>query len=450
VFTEPPALRLALAIGDQELEQRLRPALDAAPDLEVAAHCLAADQVLFVAQARQVDVVVLAWGLHRLSETVLTQLERTRLPILLLVPDAADERWLRRAATVLPLHVEPDVLREAVQAAARGERPLVARSSSQAAPAPDRASSDADPARVSIVAVAGGGGSPGRTSVALNLATALGAASPTVLVDADFGCPTVAAYLDRDPSRNVCTLAHALREDPHALGRALDEELQPLHPGIPSGVVLCGLPKLEMRSTVSAAALERLVGELAVRFRYVVLDVGAELLGLEPMPTLHRTALLVAQHVLVVAAPDLVGLWHARTVLGQLERHVEVARERTSLVLNRHDPRHHHAREEIEWHLGLPAVAVVPHDHAGMQRAIADQRPVVLDPSSRAGRALIELAERVHHGRLRLPASNDGNRHVEWWQVWRSGQSAGTRLPSTAGRNGSTPVSSDRGRGGPW
>src|SRR5688500_4185577 len=94
MFAEPPALRLALALGDQELEQRLRPALEAAHDLEVAAQCLAADQLLEVVQTRQVDAVVVAWGLHRLSESVLAQLERARLPMLVLVPDPDNERWL--------------------------------------------------------------------------------------------------------------------------------------------------------------------------------------------------------------------------------------------------------------------------------------------------------------------------------------------------------------------
>ena len=54
--------------------------------------------------------------------------------------------------------------------------------------------------------------------MAINLATALGAVEPTVLIDADFASPSVAAYLDRDPSRNLCTLAHAVRESPHAWG----------------------------------------------------------------------------------------------------------------------------------------------------------------------------------------------------------------------------------------
>ena len=43
----------------------------------------------------------------------------------------------------------------------------------------------------------------------------------------------------------------------------------------PSAVVLCGLPKRELRPTITAPVMERLVEELARRYRYVVLDIGS-------------------------------------------------------------------------------------------------------------------------------------------------------------------------------
>ena len=213
----------------------------------------------------------------------------------------------------------------------------------------------------------------------------------------------LAAYLDRDPSRNLCTLAHAVREEPRAWGPALADELQPLARQSPLGVVLCGPPKREMRTSIAPAFLERLLVELAHRYRYVVVDVGPDLLGMETAAANHRAALASARHVLVVSASDLVGLWHARTALDQFERQLGIDRRSVSLVLNRHDPRYHHGQSEVEWHLGAPIAAVVPFDHQASQRAIAEQRPLVVDPTSRASRALISLAERVHDGKLRLP-----------------------------------------------
>jgi hypothetical protein len=50
---------------------------------------------------------------------------------------------------------------------------------------------------------------------------------------------------------------------------------------------------------------------------------------------------------------------------------------------------------------------VLPFDHSAVQRSIAAQRPLVLDESSRAGRVLLDLASRVHGGKLVLPPEPD-------------------------------------------
>src|SRR5207253_3845910 len=172
----------------------------------------------------------------------------------------------------------------------------------------------------------GGLGSPGRTTVAINLAAALGVGGTTVLVEADFCAPSIAAYLDRDPTRNVCTLSHAVRDDSRLWSVVLAEELQPFGPSNVSAVVLCGPPKREMRSTIAPNLTERLIDELARRFRWVVLDVGPEVLGMDLAAANHRAALARTQHVLMVTGADLVGLWHTRAALDQLERSLGIER----------------------------------------------------------------------------------------------------------------------------
>jgi Flp pilus assembly CpaE family ATPase len=180
---------------------------------------------------------------------------------------------------------------------------------------------------------------------------------------------------------------------------------------------LCGPPKREMRGSIAPAFLEHLFVELARRYRYVVVDVGPELLGMDTTAANHRAVLASASKVLVVSASDLVGLWHARTALDQLERQLGIGRRTVNLILNRNDSRFHHARSEVEWHLGAPIAAVVPFDQPASQRAIAEQRPIVVDPTSRAGRVLISLAERIHNDKLRLPAEPVDRRGSEGW--WR-------------------------------
>src|SRR5215469_3153127 len=94
---QAPDLRLALGLGDQELEQRLRPALEGIADVRVVAQCLSAEQLLQVVDSGQVDVVVVAWSLHRLTDAVLEQLDRPGRTLVVLAADPHELRWRDRS-----------------------------------------------------------------------------------------------------------------------------------------------------------------------------------------------------------------------------------------------------------------------------------------------------------------------------------------------------------------
>jgi MinD-like ATPase involved in chromosome partitioning or flagellar assembly len=408
-------LRVALGLGDQELEQRLLPALEAVAELRIVAQCLAADQLLELVHSRRVDVLVVAWSLHRLTDAILAQLERPELTVVLLVPDPGEPRWMERRGPRLSIDSPPELVHQAILAARSGGRVLPRPAITQD-PLPLKPADRAPITAGGIIAVTGGAGSPGRTTLAINLAVALGAATPTVLVELDLCAPALAAYVGADPSRNVCTLAHAVRDDVRAWGTALVDELQPLGSGASNAVALCGPPKREMRASVGPAIVEQLLDELAQRYHWVIVDVGPEWLGIETLAAAHRAALARAAHLVLVSGADFVSLWHARTALDQLERLIELDRGRVNLVLNRHDPRYHHSRQEVEWHLGAPVVALIPFDQPGFQRAISEQRAVVLDPASRAGRALLAFAEGLHAGQLRLPLIGVARSRLPWWR----------------------------------
>jgi Flp pilus assembly CpaE family ATPase len=207
-------------------------------------------------------------------------------------------------------------------------------------------------------------------------------------------------------------LAHAEPQTPREWDRAIAQEAQLLTPRSRHAFVLCGAPKPEMRGNISARFFERSVEELRQRYRYVILDIGADLLAADVEP--HRTALALAQQVLLVASADFVGLWRARTTLSVMQMHLQLNPERVALIINRHDRRHGHSRTEIEWALNLPVGALVPYDQGGLQRALRDQRPLVLDGRSRAARALLDLAERVHGGSIELPADASRSGGTSW------------------------------------
>ena len=230
---------------------------------------------------------------------------------------------------------------------------------------------------------------------------ALGAVAPTVLVDADLANPSLAVHLDADPTRNLYMLAHAEPDTPHEWDLALDQEVQPLAGRSPHAVVLCGLPKPDLRGRLSLPFFERLLAQLRQRYRYVILDVGADLQGSEVVA--HRVALAQADQALLVVAADLVGLRQGQLALAHFTDSLGLSRERIALILNRHDRRHHYSRTEIEWTLGLPTAAVIPYDYRPFQRALDRQQPLLLSGKSRAGRTLLDLAERLYGGQVTLP-----------------------------------------------
>ncbi|MBI4496650.1 MAG: hypothetical protein HY689_01965 [Chloroflexi bacterium] len=432
--TRRPALRLAVGLGDPGRESEFLPALGESGDFTIIERCLAAEPLLACLRRGQVDAALVAADLHRLSGTVLEELARTRIPLVLLTPAAETQRWRDFPGVVVPLDADPAAVRDALLAAVRGERPTLSAAAPQVeVPQPELTPGiDLAADTLSLISVASGHGSPGRTTLALSLAAALGAVAPTVLVDADLAGPSVAAYLDADPTRNLYMLAHAEPESPGEWERAILQETQPLGARSPHGVVLCGVPKPDMRGGISARFMERLLGELRRRYRYVIVDCGADLV-VGSDAGVHRTVIGLTQQVLLVASADLVGLWHARTALDTLKTHLQIDPDRVALVVNRHDRRYHHGRMEIEWTLGISSAALIPYDHSAIQRAVARQRPLVWDDRSRAARAVLDLAERVHAGTIVLPPEPTTGGQPRWRQ-WVSA----LHLP-WPGRNGASP-----------
>ena len=427
----PAPLRVVVGLGDPERERRLLPALGDYEDIRIVERCLSADQLLDALSAGRADLALLAFDLHRLGSGALSDLDSSRVPRVLLVRDPDDPRWASQRGVVLSLDADADVVRRAMDAALRGEHFVLNGAATDAAvverdPA-DARSSEAvahQPLEaLSIISLCSGPGSPGRTTVAVNLAAALGAVVPTILVDADLSGPCIAAQLDADPTRNLYMVAHAEPEAAWEWDRAIQSEVQPLDRNrSPYADVLCGVPKPEMRGRITRRFVEWLVQSLQRRYRYIILDTGGELLGADG--AVHRASISLAQQVLLVCSSDLVGLWRARTTLGLLHSHLQISPQRIALVVNRHDARFHHGRTEIEWALKASTACVVPYDHLGLERALAAQRPAIAGRSA-AGKALLDLAERIHGGKVVLAPEPERADKRRW-----------PRLPSLRTRRG--------------
>jgi MinD-like ATPase involved in chromosome partitioning or flagellar assembly len=388
--------RLVTGLGSEDLERALLPALPQA-GYAVLERCLTAEQLIDAARRPEVEAVVVTADLYRLTRDRAAELLAVRKPTVV-VGDAGVFRDVSPdGAGWLPAESTPESVLEALAAAVTGRR--LAPVSAAIRDVPQTPAAPAEELRSSLITVASGYGSPGRTTVAINLAAALGVA-PTVLVDADLDGPSVAAYLDVNPTRNLYMVVHGRPESSRDWAHALDAEMQPLARRSPQAVVLCGVPKPEMTGRVTLPLFERLLDELQQRYRYVVVDIGA---ALSPSDLVHRAAVRQAADVLVVGTGDLPGLWHLRRALALLRDDLQVDESRLAVVLNRYERRFDHRRAEIEWALGLPLAAIVPYDHVGMRRAMVLQQPLVGVSRGPAARALVDLSERVYGGAIRLP-----------------------------------------------
>jgi len=175
----------------------------------------------------------------------------------------------------------------------------------------------------SVVAVCGARGGVGTTTVAINLALHLGAATRghVALLDLHLQRGTTALMLGVKPAGGLrLALEQPERADALFLDRvtvAINERVRLIAAEEP----LDGPP-----SCASAEGMRFVMDLLRRRFNYVVLDL--------PVPATHaeQEAMRVARHLLVVMAPDLAGLRDAdrlRTAAAKLRT------GQTSIVLNR-------------------------------------------------------------------------------------------------------------------
>ncbi len=377
---ETAALRVLIATGDRDLELRL---VDGLPGEGIAVAARALDAATLLERVAPgspaVDAVLAASSLHGLGESTLLALHDRRVPVLLL---AADDREASRYDELAPALLASTPL-PAIAAALRRTRdgaslpePQETLTPPAGARVPDEWNESAPAGRV--IAVTSGKGAPGKTTLAIAIAAALGDAGCSVaLVDADLRGGNVAPYLGLDPRRGLVGLAVA--------GGPLDARLaMELQEG-PGCAVLAGVERPELAAALTSELITGAVARLRARYDRVVVD-----LGWPP----EASVLRAADHALLVTAPDLVSLWNARLALRSLG---EDGARRWGLAINRREGREHYDGDEIERALGLPVLGTVREDRPAARRAIDRQVPLTAAGGRAAAdlRALVRVLEEV-------------------------------------------------------
>lgn len=268
-----------------------------------------------------------------------------------------------------------------------------------------------------IIAVWGPAGAPGRTTVALNLASELARlGQPTVLVDADTygGCIAQAlSLLDEAPG-----LAAATRSaDQGSLDLAALARLAPeVSPGLR---VLTGIPKAERWPELRAAALEHVLTLTRRLARFTVIDCGFSLEDDEELSydtlaprrnAATLTSLAVADRVLAVGAGDPIGLQRLVRGLQELgtvaspSPTVVINRVRSSAVGPRPESR---IRDALTRFAGIDDPRFIPDDPASLDGALlAGQSLAEAAPDSTVRKTLVALASEI----CGVPAPHTGRR----------------------------------------
>ncbi|MFK5689652.1 CpaE family protein [Ornithinimicrobium sp. LYQ92] len=270
----------------------------------------------------------------------------------------------------------------------------------------------AEPEPGEVIVVWGAYGSPGRTTVAVNLAAELATPlEPVILVDADTYAASVAQWLAvLDEAPGVAAAARAA--DQGSLDAELLVQLAPeVRPGLR---VLTGLPRADRWPELRDASLADVLEQCTRVARRVVVDVAPVVEQDEELSFDTRaprrngaalTALQAADRVVVVGVGDPVGLHRLVRCLDALpglsaaSRQVVVTRVRPGPVGPEPERR---IRESLRRFAGAERVHLMPEDHEAMDAALLHGRLLLeVRPDSALRRSFRSLAGLVRGQELR-------------------------------------------------
>lgn len=338
--------------------------------VRVTRRCVDHGELLGVARRDRPRAALVAAELPWLDRELVAGLGEVGVSVVAMAT-APPARPLERLGVVRVLDAasEPDAVAGALR-----ELGVPGASAAPGAPAGDRAG----PGSGRLLVVWGGPGAPGRTTVATELAAALAADRPTLLVDADATSATVAQRLGLAESPG---LLRAARLAVSAWPDSLPSCAQPVRGG---PAVLVGLPRPELWPEVRERAWLDVLDAARDAAGLVVVDVASSIeedeeLAFDHVPyrrnLLGRVALREATGVVLVVAADPVGMRRGLLAHRQLADALPDAAERTVVALNRvpGGARAQQCSVEVERWTGRPPVALLPPEPA-FARAVWEGR----------------------------------------------------------------------------
>jgi Flp pilus assembly CpaE family ATPase len=259
-------IRVATAAADAVAESAIVRALTQASGAQLVRRCRDVVELRAVAVTTDVDVAVVDARLRGLDRDVVDELARHGVRCVV-ISDHADDDLLSTGVAAV---VGRDLV--GLAAALTSERASVARrpiTDPSPGPLPD-AESSGDVGR--LLVVWGPPGSPGRSTVAIELTAALGRrAQDCLLMDLDTVAPSIAQQLGLiDDTSGVAAAVRAA-----ARGRVDGQQLAALAVSVPSGPrVLTGLPSSDRWTELRPAAVQTVAASARLAFPWTVVDAG--------------------------------------------------------------------------------------------------------------------------------------------------------------------------------
>lgn len=233
------------------------------------------------------------------------------------------------------------------------------------------------------IAVIGGRGGVGASSIAQNLAISLSneVSTEVLLVDMDTHFGTVCLNFDIEPNDGLLELVdQAERLDVGILDRVLIKRGLRLN-------VLTTTPGLTDSRDLDDFTVDRVLDVSTMSMRYTVLDMPHE------WSEVTRKTLTIADHVVIVATPDLGCLKNVKSMMDHLQT-LRPNDAPPTLVLNQAGmPKRKEISEaEVVQTLKAKPSVVIPFDARLFDNALISAKPVVeVDPKRPASRALTRL-----------------------------------------------------------
>ncbi len=238
---------------------------------------------------------------------------------------------------------------------------------------------------VQVIAVTGGKGGVGKTSVSVNLATALAARKRVVLLDGDLGLANADVFLGLSPRY---TLAHVISGE-----RTLDEVLIQAPQGFQVVPAASGAADLATMGAAEHLGLVRAFSSLAAQVEVLIIDTAA---GIAQGVLQFAQA---AQQILVVICDEPASLTDGYALIKVLSRNHGVGRFRVLANRVRGTGAGRELFDRFErvttrfLDVVLEFAGEIPEDEY-LHRSVREQRPVCdAYPASSAARAFRKLAD---------------------------------------------------------